>query len=324
MQKEFKEAKNLIEKAERILIVSHIHPDGDTVGANLALKMTLEDNFNKEVIPFCYDSMPESLDFLKDSDSFLNIESLKTEKIPINEIDLFIVIDCSSTTVTNLSILSKKLKTPVINIDHHATNSKYGSLNIIDSESASTCEIIYSFLEFLKTPITRDIATCLLAGIYCDTGSFMNENTTHKSFQVSKMLTEKGANIQIIIKKMFKTHSIEKLRLIGKVFQNAKRTHQGGIVSKITKNEFHEIKASPYDVTGIVNYLNTIPGSKFSVLLSEDFKGNIKGSVRTNDDKIDASKISQQFGGGGHKKAAGFNIPGKIVVDEVWRIEKDK
>jgi len=315
--KEFKKAFDLIESAEKILIISHRNPDGDTIGSNLALRQILLGS-GKQITSLCADQIPFSLIFLPGSSSIT---------IPLPELtpDLIITLDASSTEQIKyeeiISIINKK-KIPVINIDHHATNKNFGLVNIVMPEAASVTEVLYYFFDFLNAVITPPIATCLLAGIYSDTGSFMHSNTNQNTFKIAGDLFCKGAAVSLIINNMFKTHTVEQLRLWGRVLENARQNKNGSIVSKVTQTDFDDTGSSPRDLTGIINYLNSVPGAKMTILLAEDTKGNVKGSIRTQNDKIDATKISEKFGGGGHAKAAGFTIPGKIVSEEVWRIEK--
>jgi len=314
--KQFEKAAFLIEQSERILIVSHRNPDGDTIGANLALKQIFTGT-GKQIISACADQIPVSLVFLPGA---TNME------IPVNphDFDLIVSVDASSPEQIKyeelISIINKK-KIPVINIDHHATNKNFGTVNLVIDDAASTTEVLYHFFEYLKATITPQIATCLLAGIYSDTGSFMHSNTKQETFKISADLFARGAAVSLIINNMFKTHTIEQLRLWGRVLENARINKNGSMVSKVTQSDFDSTGGSPRDLTGIINYLNSVPNTKMTILLAEDTKGNVKGSIRTQNDKIDATKISGKFGGGGHAKAAGFTIPGKIVSEEIWRIE---
>jgi len=317
INKEFQKAASLISNSEKILIVSHRNPDGDTIGANLALKQVLSGT-GKQIVSACADQIPFSLVFLPGS---TNIQ------IPINpeDFDLIIAMDASSTEQIKyeeiIAIINKK-KIPVINFDHHATNKNFGTVNIVNTDAASTTEVLYEFFKFLDIDLIPQIATCLLAGLYSDTGSFMHSNTKQSSFNIASELLSKGASITQIINNMFKTHTVEQLKLWGRVLENARANKKGSIVSKVTQKDFDETGSSPRDLTGIINYLNSVPNAKMTILLAEDTKGNVKGSIRTQNDDIDATKISGKFGGGGHAKAAGFTIPGKIVSEEVWRIEK--
>lgn len=317
MESKFKKAASLFQKSKHILIISHRQPDGDTIGSNLALNKTLKLFFGIKVSSACADPLPFSLRFLPDSDSIhKNIDKKK--------IDLIVSVDCSSINQTKYNETKPELfkkNIPIVNIDHHASNTNYGDLNIVDPNAASTTIIIYKFLKFFEIPIIPAMATNLLAGIYCDTGSFMHSNTNSEIYKIASKLMLAGANSNQIVKHMFKTKTVEQLRLWGKVLSNMKVNKNGTIASKITSNEFEETNATPKDLSGVINYLNSVPNCKMSVLLSEDMKGNVQGSMRSGNKKVDVSKLSSQLGGGGHKMAAGFTIPGKIIIDEVWRIK---
>ncbi|MFC1600177.1 bifunctional oligoribonuclease/PAP phosphatase NrnA [Patescibacteria group bacterium] len=308
METDFQNAANKINKSKHALIVSHRQPDGDTMGSNLALQKALSLYFGITASSVCADPLPFSLKFLPGSE---NVH----KSLPDN-FDLIISVDCSSLD----QIKYPEIK-PDINIDHHASNKKYGKINLVDSDAASTTVIVYKLLKYLQIPILPGMATNLLAGIYCDTGCFMHTNTTSDIYEIAADLMACGASANEIVKHMFKTKTVEQLKLWGKVLENIKVNQKGTIVSKITSDEFEETHATPKDLSGVINYLNSVPNCKMSMLLSEDMKGNVQGSIRTNEGGVDASELSGKLGGGGHKKAAGFTIPGKIVAEEVWRIE---
>jgi phosphoesterase RecJ-like protein len=310
LQKDFEKAVNLIKKHKNILIISHRNPDGDTVGANLALKTVLSKHFGKKVSSACADPLPESLKFLPESDSF--IMQINKEKY-----DLIISVDCSSKDQLKFN----EIENPIINIDHHPTNNNYGSVNIVDPDAASVTEILYDFFKFIEVDITPRTATNLLAGVYNDTGSFMHSNTTAYTYKIASVLVEAGASWSQIVENMFKTQSVQQLKLWGRVLSNARINKKGTIVSKVTQSDFKETHSSPQDLSGIINYLNSVSQSKMSILLAEDMHGHVKGSLRSKEDDIDVAMICEKFGGGGHKKAAGFTIPGKIVSEETWKID---
>ncbi|MFC1656149.1 bifunctional oligoribonuclease/PAP phosphatase NrnA [Patescibacteria group bacterium] len=317
-QKEFEKALKLIKKSNDILIVSHKNPDGDTVGSNLSLRQVLISDFGKNVTSACVDPLPNSLLFLADSNIFEN-------KIDPNKHDLIITVDASSIDQLKFAEIDERLLKSgkdIINIDHHPTNKKFGTLNIVDENVSCATEILYYFFEFIGATIAPNTATYLLAGLYNDTGSFMHSNTSPSSYKMASKLLEAGAALPRIVKHMFKTQSVEQLRLWGKVLSNARMNKKGTLVSKVTNNDFYETNSSPRDLMGVINYLNSVSQSNLSVLLSEDMKGHVKGSMRTVKDDVDVASLCEKLGGGGHKKAAGFTIPGKIVTEEVWRIEE--
>lgn len=317
MKEKFIQAASHFTNAKHALIISHRQPDGDTIGSNLALRKILMLYFGIKVTSACADPLPYSLKFLPDSK---DVHKGFIE----DEIDLIISVDCSSFDQIKYNEIRPnffKKNIQIINIDHHASNNNYGDLNLVDANAASTTMIVYRLIKALQVPIVPSVATNLLAGIYCDTGSFMHSNTCPEIYKIASDLMQSGASANEIVKHMFKTKTVEQLRLWGKVLENIKVNKKGSIVSKITANDFVDTNSSPKDLSGVINYLNSVPNCKMSMLLSEDMKGNVQGSIRTNEDEFDASEISCKLGGGGHKKAAGFTLPGKIVAEEVWRIE---
>ncbi len=316
-ENEFRQITGLIEKATNIAIISHKNPDGDTVGANLALMQALK-SLGKNAISFAKDPIPLSTEFLPDA------SEIKSDLDP-TQFDLFIALDCGAAYMMKYEIdhpqLLNRNSTTLINIDHHPSNEHFGDVNIVDPEAAATCAIIYFLIEFLGVKINRNMATCLLNGLYSDTGSFRHSNTDPLTLKIASNLVAKGADFKTIVKQQFHHNRINQLRLWGRVLSRARINEKGATVSAVMEKDFEELDANPEDLSGVIDYINSVPDSKFCILLAEDRRGNIKGSFRTQDDMIDLSKIAGLFGGGGHKKAAGFTIPGKLEEEVVWKIK---
>jgi phosphoesterase RecJ-like protein len=204
---------------------------------------------------------------------------------------------------------------PVINIDHHASNAYFGKFNLIDIMSSATTEMLIPLIEELEHETKQklmddDIATLLLAGIITDTGSFQNANTTPKSFAAAAHLVKYGARQQEIIQHVFKTKRLSTLRLWGRILSNIKTDSKTRFVwATISRKDFQDTKSRFDETGGIIDELMTnAPGTEVVLLLKEREDGIISGSIRTTSQAIDASKIAQMFGGGGHVQAAGFKI----------------
>lgn len=315
-ENEFRQIKDLIEKATNIAIISHKNPDGDTIGANLALTHALR-SVGKNAISFAKDPAPAATGFLP------GVSNIRSELNP-SEFDLFIALDCGAAYMMRYEIehpeLLDRSQTTLINIDHHPSNEHFGNVNVVDPEASATSALIYFLIESLGILINRDIATCLMNGLYSDTGSFKHSNTDPITLKIASNLVARGADFRTIVKKQFHHNRINQLRLWGRVLSRTRINEKGATVSAVMEKDFEELGATPEDLSGVIDYINSVPGSKFCILLAEDQKGNIKGSFRTQDDMIDLSKIAGLFGGGGHKKAAGFTIPGKIEQEVVWKI----
>ncbi len=315
----FREAKKLIERSEKILLISHRRPDGDTLGANLAIHFYLQ-AMGKQTTLACIDEPSERYDFLPDIHKFV-------KDFTYTDYDLIIVSDAGAHYMTQYHTIYPDIfsgKVPVLNIDHHASNDNFGTLNMVDPDAPSTTVLLHRWFAFLRITISPSMATALLTGIYNDTGSLMHSNTTEEVYRMCADLVARGARVNSISRGMFRSNSLSTLKLWGRVLENMKVTEDGVCMSVLTMKDFEESGAHPDESGGVIDLLNAVPDTKFSVLLAEDGKGNIKGSFRTRRDDIDLSALAANFNGGGHKKAAGFSIPGRIHKEITWKITSDK
>ncbi|MFT7183794.1 MAG: phosphoesterase RecJ-like protein [Oceanicoccus sp.] len=312
----FEQAKNLIFSAKKILIISHASPDADAIGANLALREVLE-RLGKNVDSACIDPPPENCLFLPKAESFI-------QKIQPHDYDLLISVDCGGHKVLGFhkehpEILDRN-KTTLINFDHHPSNDHFGSVNIVMDETPSTCFILYLFFGYCSWEISPSMATAMLHGLYYDTGSFMHSNTDATTLRVAGRLKSLGGTHEICVKKLFHSTTLNQLKLWGRVLSRMHFNEKNAVVSAIRSEDYLATGCKFEDLSGLINYLNQVPEAKFTMLLTEDMKGNIKGSLRTQNDDINLSKIAGLFGGGGHKKAAGFTIPGKLQTRTQWKV----
>ncbi|MFC1647816.1 bifunctional oligoribonuclease/PAP phosphatase NrnA [Patescibacteria group bacterium] len=315
MEAHFQQAKRQINKAEKILLIAHRKPDGDTIGACIALKRVLAEQ-NKDVQMACIDEIPERYAYMPDIRDFI-------EEFDFRDYDLLIVSDAGASYMTNYHEKYPDIfkgDVPVINIDHHASNDNFGTINMVDSQAASTTMIIYKFFKFAGYKLTPQIATALLTGIYNDTGSFMHQNTTPETLKIASDLLQAGGRVVDVSRNLFNTTPVSTLKLWGKVLDNLKINKDGVAMSVVTKADFDECNAEIDELSGAVDFINCVPETKFTVLLHEDEHGNVKGSFRTRNEEVDLEEIASKFGGGGHKKAAGFTIPGKLEKETSWKI----
>lgn len=311
----FREAKKLVDLAQKILLISHRRPDGDTLGASIALHLALQ-AMGKQTTLACVDSPSERFSFLPDVHRFVR-------EFDFRLYDLIIVSDAGAHYMTQYHIVYPDIFSgvvPVLNIDHHASNDMFGTVNIVDPVAPSATVVMYRWFKFLRIPITPGIATALLTGIYNDTGSLMHSNTTEEVFDICADLVSKGAQVAVISKSMFRQNSLSTLRLWGRVLEHMKVTEDGVCISVLSMRDFEESGSHPDESGGVIDLLNAVPDTKFCMLLAEDGKGNIKGSMRTRCDDVDLAELAARFGGGGHKKAAGFTFPGRIEKEMVWKI----
>ena len=329
------ELKELIDAANTIAIISHRSPDADTIGSNLALREIFE-NHDKKVISLCYDSVPSQMDFLtkEEETSEQNDNGLSSKQSDFTEkfqketdFDLCDVIICLDAASEAQTVFLEKYpelldgQTPVINIDHHVSNSRYGMINLVIPEAASTTLIIYHLLKIWGEKINEKTATALMAGLYFDTGSFMHSNTDGNVYQAGGELLLMSAKRDVITKNLFRTSSIEKLKLLGKILSNVTQTPKGVAFSCVTQKDLQKNNLRCGDASGAIDYLNTVKNSLFAAMLVEDDKNNIRGSFRTRNDDVNLSELACFLGGGGNKKASGFQIEGRLKKEVEWKVE---
>ncbi len=315
----FTKLKDILNTGDNFLLICHEQPDGDALGSLLAFASALKNN-GKEVGMVCTDPVPAIFSFLPGSDKI-------KDDFLVGNFDAIILLDNGDLRRTGFSkriLTAKEKKVPIINIDHHPKNDlwKIASINYVDESSSSSSEIVYEILSGLGWSITPKIATLLLAGIFNDTGGFQHTNTTPKVLNIVSDLMNKGAKLKLISENISSSHSVARLKLWGIALNRMLINKKFGVVSSfLLRKEIEKLNASDDEVSGLVNLMNSVPESKIALLLYETSDGNIRGSLRTENSGVDVSFLAKLCGGGGHKKAAGFTLKGKIEkIDNVWRV----
>ncbi len=306
---------DMISNAGRILLISHQKPDGDTSGSAMAMAYMLE-SFGKRVTLFSEDPLAEEFHFIPKASEYV-------QKIDPSEYDLAIAFDGGTFKMFGLHEKYPQLfnKTfPLINIDHHISNEMYGTLNFVIPTVASTTIMVSKLFRALKWEITPQIATCLLMGLYTDTGGLMHSNSTAEAFREASFLLRKGGDLRSIVKYIFRTKKLNRLKLWGKVLSRAVKTPDNVLTSFVRMHDYTSTNTTPDDLTGVVDYLNSVPNTIYSNLLTERAGGKVKGSLRTLRDDVDLTEIAGTLGGGGHKKASGFTVLGDLEIGFDWFI----
>jgi len=311
---DFTKTIELILSSKSILIVSHRRPDGDTLGCAVAFNIALQ-KMGKKTLPVCMDEIPKRFHFLPRVSDFRREFDLKN-------FDLIIINDAGAHHMTgfhekNPDFLSKRV--PIINIDHHSSNEGFGTINIVDPSASSATMIVWRLFKKMGIEINCEIATALLAGIYNDTGGFMHSNTTKETFEIASELIKSGVDVGEIVRPLFKESSLSQLRLWGYLLENLHLNDKKVLASVIDEGSIKVLGVRGSDTGGIIDLINTVPNVDFSILLAED-EEMVKGSLRTQREDVNVSDIASRFGGGGHKKAAGFRLHGKLEKHTVWKI----
>ena len=230
--------------------------------------------------------------------------------------DLIVVVDTADLSLLG-SLYTDHIdlfsQVPILNIDHHISNTQFGQLQLIDPTAASATEVLYSWFQqvpAMRDKITADMATLLLTGLITDTRSFQNPNTTPHSLEVAAQLLEKGARQQEIIQNIYKTKPLSTLRIWGRALNRIQVDLKDRIVwSAISKEDLAEMEAKSKETHGILDELiSTIPDADVHVMFTETEDGGLKASMRSSA-VIDSSALAgQTYGGGGHARAAGFRV----------------
>lgn len=305
-------AWNAIKNAHSIGIVSHRHPDPDTIGSNFSLRETLI-GLGKKVQSFCVHQPPHSCDILLQEYYFHS-------QLNTSGLDLLISVDCGGLDQFAFPFPLENFTGPFINIDHHASNNFYGSINLVNQQLSSTSEIIYLLTRHWNLPISPFMATCLLFGLYYDTGSFMHSNVSPEVLEIASNLVSLGADRQAIIRSLFHNFHLNKYHLWGAIMEKVKVTEEHTAVAVITREQQNSFQTVPEDISGLINYISMVKESQYAVLINQDENNQLKGSLRTSHDTINLSTLAQTLGGGGHRKASGFGFPGNIEKQISWKI----
>ena len=319
MRSDYQKILDTIQNANRVLLVGHRKPDGDSLGVLCAWANYL-DVLGKKYNCFTPDPPPFYYSYLSKLEKIFT----DTKKIPLGEIDVVVALDCGDLSQTGLKeeIEKRRESIALINIDHHASNPSYGDINLVVPEASSTSEIIFNIFNELNLPVDKKIATCLLTGIIFDTNNFVNPATTPESFQAASELLKYGANYGRIVNYLFRNKSLTALKLWGKVFIDINLAEKLKIATGVVTLEDNVKYGLNEDFfEGLANFLSNLGEAKIVMILKEQDNGEIRVSLRTNDNNIDVSKMAKFFGGGGHKKAAGFRVKGELKkLENSWMV----
>ncbi len=287
-----------------VLILSHYNPDADAYGSSLGLGLGLR-------------ALGIKVRFLNESGiipryDFLSGINEVVTAIPSDTFDAVIACDCGDEKRMGDTLKDQLLKSKVlINIDHHASNTRFGTLNMVVAHASSTSELIFNLLSLIqvktgKKVISSEVATCLFAGISADTGSFRYASTAPSTFKAAQDLMGYGAQPWQVAEALYCRNSLSSVMLQAEALTTL-TTHASGRIAKVVVPDalLKKHHATADDTEELVERARNIAGVEISVFIREE-DGIWKASLRAKNASTDVSKVAQQFGGGGHKAAAGF------------------
>jgi len=316
----YKESKQIlkeINKAKNIIINCHRSPDADSVGSSLAIFRVLK-SLNKDVAVICPSHLSESLIFLPNSEV---VEKINFKNFKFEKYDLFICIDSSGVNLITGDWSIKLPEIPVINIDHHKTNSKYGKLNLVDSKVVACAEIIFLVLEDWKAEIDKETATLLLAGILGDSGVFQYPGVTARTIEISLKLIKKGAEKDDIIFNLNRSIDFKDVKFWGEVIRRMHKDDKNKFIwSAISYEVFEKFSKSESGKESAASmFTQCIKETDFGMVMVEETKGNLSVSFRSRTG-FDTSNIATALGGGGHIYSSGAKVEGMEFDEAVEKV----
>lgn len=314
MKRYYKRAVEAVCAADRIVVASHLNPDGDALGSILALMHVLR-GLGKDVVPLSTDGVPDIYSWLPGAE----FVQQSTER---RNFDVAIVCDAGVLERVGRSQIDTLRSAPVlIDIDHHVPDIPFGDIRIVDAHAAATAELVYSLIRALSVAVgrdlmTRDIAECLMTGLITDTGSFRFMNVTPNTFNLAARLQRHGALPAPIAELVFENRTFASLKLLGRALASLQTTLDGKVAwATVTADDFAELGAADVDTEGIVNHVRSVQGADIGILFREVPGKDVRISLRGREG-ADVNRIAAVFGGGGHRLAAGCSI-GAPLADVV-------
>jgi len=300
-----KKANELICQAGRIAVACHLSPDGDTLGAGLALWHGLR-ALGKEAKVFCDDPVPKQYGFLPGQEE---VSVYRGDWVP----ELFITVDAADAFRTGAIEPYLIQAIPCINIDHHASNPLYGTVNIVEGGASSTCQVMAAFLESIGVATNHAIATCLYVGLLTDTDRFSYASTTPETLRVAATLLGYGVDVATITQTIYRTNRLSHLRLLAEAIRGLALFDEDSIgVSAIPRSVFTACGAEKEDMEGIIYHILTVETLKIAVVMKETADGGQwKVSFRSKG-QVAIDQVASAFGGGGHRNAAGCMVQGDL------------
>jgi bifunctional oligoribonuclease and PAP phosphatase NrnA len=297
----FAVAVRTIRKAKKILIASHVNPDGDTIGCQLALGLSLL-QAGKKVMLVSSDGVPTRFQFLPGSE-LIQSECSDTA-------DAAIAVDCGSLgQLGDARAVFCRAKT-TIQIDHHDFGDPFGKILVLDEEASAVGEIVYELLRALKIEITPAIATCLLTSIIVDTGAFRFSNIRPKTFEICGRLVKKGVDLQHLLEESYWKKTRSMMKLSGFCAMRACFSKDGSVAwTSVYQKDLKRFRANLSDVDAMADELRSIEGVKIAAVFRQTDKGRFRVSLRSKNG-INVAQIARGFGGGGHHNSAGCSIRG--------------
>ncbi len=301
-----------LKNSKSLLLATHINPDGDAIGSLLSMGLALDER-KKNIKLYCESRIPTVYQFLPWS------HRVCSQVGNVGAYDAALVLDCGD--LERIGRASERVSQipDIINLDHHATNTGFGTMQIVKTEACATAEIVYYLIRKMGVIINKLIAQCIYTGILSDTGSFRFFNTNKAAFEICRNMVAVGVNPHEVAKHVFGQYSLARIKLLNLVLDSLEISKNGKLsMMTVTSDMVKETQTQNEDIEGMINYARRIKNVKIAVLIQEfrnelelNAKSRFHVSLRS-DGTVDVGSIAKDFGGGGHLTAAGFSSNGDL------------
>lgn len=302
----FAEIARIMREKQRFAVLSHVRPDGDALGSQLAMALTLR-KLGKDVRVWNEDGMLEKYAFLPRAELMTRPPATK------EKVEVVFALDTAIQNRMGTALEAIESSELCINIDHHPSNPRYGDLVYVDPTSPATGQILFELLKAGDFPIDAEIAENLFVAISTDTGSFQYSNTTARTFEIAAELVSAGVNVGQVSQKLYENYPRRRVELLRELLRTMRFDANGKIGSfSLSLQTAADLRVLPEDNEGLIDHLRAIRGVIVAIFFEELPDGKVRVSMRSKNEKIDVCAICQKFGGGGHTLAAGARVRGTL------------
>jgi phosphoesterase RecJ-like protein len=302
----FEEIAHLIREHRRFVIISHVRPDGDALGSQLALGLSLR-HLGKESRIWNEDGMLEKYSFMPHAE-------LLTKPPPVPEdFDVAFALDTAIQNRLGTAVQALRSVKTWVNIDHHPSNPRYGDLVYIDADAPATGQILFELMKSQALPIDTDIAENLYVAISTDTGSFQYPNTTARTFEIAAELVRAGVQVGRVSQQLYENYPRRRIELLRELLGTMRFQASGRVATfSLSLKTAAELGVVPEDNEGLIDHIRAIRGVVVAIFFEELPDGKVRVSMRSKSETVDVCAICQKFGGGGHTLAAGARVRGTL------------
>jgi phosphoesterase RecJ-like protein len=321
----FDEIGRILRENQRFAILGHVRPDGDALGSQLALALSLQ-ALGKEVRVWNEDGMLAKYSFLP------RAELLTKPPSTAEDFDVAVALDTAIQNRLGTTVAAIRSAKIWINIDHHLSNPGYGDVTYVDSSAPATAEIIFRLIKSQRMPLDRDIAENLYAAISTDTGSFQYPKTSAHTFEIAAELISTGLDVGDLSQQLYENYPRRRLELLRELLRTMRFQQEGRVASfSLSLKTATDLGVLPEDNEGLIDHLRAVRGVIVAVFFEELLDGKVRVSMRSKTGAVDVCAICQKFGGGGHTLAAGARVrgtlpevEGRVLAEVCTRIESLK